>query len=114
MIRLSKARLDWGNTSFSNTLKAEIEQLDASQLPLQASLTQSSYVSEESFRVIIISTIETDDCIQVRAGVFYTGIIAGCNCSDDPTPVDTLAEYCEVQFDIDRENGEAIVTLISE
>ncbi|VAW74070.1 hypothetical protein MNBD_GAMMA15-1748 [hydrothermal vent metagenome] len=114
MTQLSKALLNQGGSSFNDTLKTEIEHLDASQLPLQAGLSQSSYVSDEPFRVMVISTSETDAHIQVRAGIFYTGIIAGCNCSDDPTPVDVLPEYCEVALDINKRDGETIVTLISE
>ena len=112
MIRLTRSTGAWGSNLFNDTLKAEIEQLDASQLPLQAGLAHSSYVSEEDFRVMIIDDRETANGIRVRAGIFYTGIIAGCNCSDDPTPVDTQTEYCEVQLDIDRETAETIITLM--
>ena len=111
MIRLNKANLDWGTSRFNATLKAEIEQLKASELPLQASLSQSSYVSDEPFQVMVIGATETASHIQVRAGIFYSGVIAGCNCADDPTPVETQTEYCEVMFDIDRESGETTVAL---
>jgi len=112
MIRLTKAVKAWGNDDFSGILKAEIEQLDATQLPLQAGLSHSSYVSEDSFQAMIISTNATADHIRVRVGIFYAGIIAGCNCSDDPTPVDTQAEHCEIHFDINRETGETAITLM--
>ena len=111
MIQLGKAYLEWGDNNFNDTLKSEIEQLDATQLPLQASLSQSSYMSDEPFRMMVISAMDTGSHIQVRAGIFYTGVIAGCNCADDPTPVDTQTEYCEVMLDIDKENGETTVTL---
>lgn len=103
--------MDWGTSRFNETLKTEIEQLKASQLPLQAGLSQSSYVSDEPFRVMIIGTNETASHIQVRAGIFYSGVIAGCNCADDPTPVEAQTEYCEVMFDIDRKSGETTVAL---
>ncbi len=113
MIRLEKAHLEWGSDCFRSTLRAEIEQLDAAQLPLQAGLSQSSYVSDEPFRVMIIGSTETVSHIQVRTGIFYTGIIAGCSCADDPTPVEPQTEYCEVMFDIDKKSGEATVVLCS-
>jgi hypothetical protein len=50
----------------------------------------------------------------VKAGIFYTGVIAGCSCADDPTPVDELNEYCVVQFDIDRMTAETTVRLLAE
>lgn len=112
MIRLTRSTEAWGTDHFSDTLKVEIEQLDATQLPLQAGLTHSSYVSEDDFRVMILGDKETPSGIRVRAGIFYTGIIAGCNCADDPTPVDTQTEYCEVQLDIDSKTGETIIKLL--
>ncbi len=113
MILLNHSLPCWGSASFSDSIKSEIEQLNADQLPLQAGLSQSSYISEDPFRVMIINTTGTEHCIQVRAGIFYTGIIAGCNCSDDPTPVDTLPEYCEVDFEINITSGETNVVLVS-
>jgi hypothetical protein len=47
---------------------------------------------------MIISRADQPDCIQVKAGLLYTGIIVGCSCADDPTPVDEINEYCEMQF----------------
>jgi len=52
--------------------------------------------------------------IRVKAGIFYTGVIAGCSCADDPTPIDEQNEYCVVQFDIDRTTADATVTLLAE
>ncbi len=111
MLQLTKAATAWRQNGFNTILKEEIEQVDASQLPLQAGLSQSSYVSDEPFRVMVIGSTDTDNCIRVHIGVFYTGIIAGCNCADDPTPVDTQTEYCEMLVEIDRQSGEAVVTL---
>jgi len=114
MIKLEKACLDWGRKCFNETFKHEVEQLDALQLPLQAGLSQSSVVSDEPFRVMVISSAESQHHIEVRAGIFYSGIIAGCSCSDDPTLVEPQTEYCELVFTIDRESGEMRVTLASE
>ncbi|MEZ5541890.1 MAG: hypothetical protein R3F42_07590 [Pseudomonadota bacterium] len=49
--------------------------------------------------------------IHARAGLFYTGIIAGCSCADDPTPVEEQAEYCVVDITIDRLTGAATIRL---
>lgn len=111
-MRMIRSARTWGNADFNNILKTEIEQLDAEQLPLQAGLSHSSYVSEDAFRVMIISATEISGRIHARAGIFYSGIIAGCSCADDPTPVDTQTEYCEVQLDIDSKTGETTITLI--
>jgi hypothetical protein len=48
----------------------------------------------------------------LKAGVFYTGIIAGCSCSDDPSPVDEQNEYCDLLFTIDKLTAETQITLL--
>ncbi len=52
--------------------------------------------------------------VRVKAGIFYKGVIAGCNCADDPSPIDEQNEHCVVQFLIDRLTAEASVTLLTE
>ena len=111
MILLTKALKAWGTADFRNILKAEIEQLDASQLPLQQGLTTGSYAVANKPEVMIISASEGKNVVRVKAGIFFTGIIAGCSCADDPTPVDEQNEYCEVLLDIDRATGETRVIL---
>ena len=111
MLQLTNTLKAWGTPACKDTIKSEIEALDAAQLPLQQGLAQSSYVSDEPFRTMVISLGEQDDRLQAKIGIFYSGVIAGCNCADDPTPVDTYPEYCVVQVDIDKDSGEATVAL---
>ena len=114
MIRFTNAIEAWGTPAFQNILKEEIEQLDAEQLPLQQGLTISSYAADKKAKAMIIAISERPDRIRVKAGIFYSGIIAGCSCADDPTPVDEQNEYCVVQFDIDKGTGEATVFLVKD
>lgn len=114
MIRLSKALTAWGTPEFRDILKQDIEHLDAGQLPLQQGLSTGSYAMGDKFSVMIIGVTDDDKVIHAKAGVFYGGIIAGCSCADDPTPVDEHHEYCEVQFDIDKITAETTVTLAAE
>ncbi|MDP1683376.1 MAG: hypothetical protein Q8L39_16590 [Burkholderiales bacterium] len=104
----------WGTPAFEVILKNEIEQMDAALLPLQQGLAQSSYTDGANRSVMIISVTEGAGFIRVKTGIFYTGMIAGCSCADDPTPMSELAEYCEVQFDIDQITAETTVTLLEE
>jgi len=114
MIRLHEALAAWGSAAFHDILKSEIEQLAPGQLPLQQGLSVSSAVSNSPHTVRIIRFDDSPDCIRVRAGIFYSGVIAGCSCADDPTPVDEQNEYCEVQLEIDKRSAETRVTLIPE
>ena len=111
MIRLPRSLAALGQADFREVLKAEIEGLDGRLLPLQQGLTHSSYALTEPFRVMIIDVAELPKRVEVKVGVFYQGLIPGCACADDPTPEDEYDEYCELCFDIDRDSGEALVSL---
>jgi len=112
MLHFSKALQSWNKPDFNDALKDEIAKININQLPLQQALAQSSYVSDTDFGVVILNASEEENNIIVKAGMFFFGIIAGSCCSDDPTPVDEVAEYCELEFYIDKENGNTSVSLI--
>lgn len=114
MIQLPNALNAWGTPEFEAILKQEIEQLDAGCLPLQQGLSVSSYVTDRPFQAMLISVREETGLIRVKAGIFYTGVIAGCSCADDPTPIDELNEYCVLQFCIDRFTADTTVELLAE
>ena len=111
MIRLSRALAACGTPALRDTLKQEIEALGAGDLPLQEGLSAGSYALDRDLRVMILALAEEPATIRVRAGVFFSSIIAGCSCADDPTPIDEQTEYCEVRIDIDRATGETTVAL---
>ena len=113
MIRFIDALNAWGTPDFNAILRQEIERLTAEQLPLQQGLSRGSYSDGKGLSVMIISITDQPTLIRAKTGIFYSSIIAGCSCADDPTPVDDINEYCELQFDIDKTNAEATVTLLS-
>lgn len=112
MITLSKSLAAWTTPAFTSVLKAEIEALDGNRLPLQQGLARTSYAIPEGFSAIILSTTELPDAIRVKVGLSYRGIIPGCSCADDPTPVDEVPEYCVVQMDIDKKTAVTTVVLL--
>jgi hypothetical protein len=114
MIRLPESLKAWGTPEFREVFKQEFERIEAVRLPLQQGLARSSHVSERPFQVILLGTHEDADAVQIKAGIFYAGIIAGCSCADDPTPIDELTEYCVVQISIDRTTADTTVTLLEE
>lgn len=114
MIKLTKSLKAWETPDFASLLKKELEDLDITVLPLQQGLTQSSFSLENKFQVMIIAVSEESDFIRAKVGIFYSGLIPGCSCADDPTPVTEYSEYCEVHFDIDKGTAVTTVKLLSE
>jgi len=114
LISLPQSVAAWDGEAFSDVFKREVEQLRHDQLPLQQGLALSSYVSEEPFRVMVINREGDDAQLRIKAGVFYSGIIAGCSCADDPTPTDVQAEYCDLQFVIDRRDASTQIELLAD
>ncbi len=112
MIRLTNALNAWGTPEFKDVLKKEFEQLDADQLPLQQGLSAGNYVLGDKFSVMILGTSEDENFIHAKAGIFYSSILGGCACADDPTPVSELNEYCEVRLDIDKKTAETKISLL--
>lgn len=111
MVQLPRALRAWNTPAFEATLKDELEQLGAGHLPLQQGLSASSQVLDGEISVMLIKAAELPDRIRVRVGVFYAGIIAGCNCADDPSPVDANPEYCELWVEIDKSGAHVRVAL---
>lgn len=114
VINLSDTLAAWNSPQFEDVLKREISTLDPALLPLQKGLSHSSYVGNGKLGVVMLAARSSTSLVTVRAGLMYTGVDAGSCCADDPTPVIERAEYCEVQFDIDRATGAAVVTLVEE
>ncbi len=112
MIHLALSLQAWGTPEFKSILKREIEGLDAGLLPLQAGLSQSSHVLDEPFEAVVLGVSEVGGAISARVGIFYAGIVAGCSCADDPTPIEAQNEYCEVLFEIDPSTAATRIALL--
>ena len=103
----------WNTPSFNAFLKQEVCSLDSNLLPLQQGLQNSSYAISDKLSVTVLDVKEDAANIIVKAGLLYNGIIAGCSCADDPTPIDETNEYCDVLFCINKQTAETTVTLVS-
>ena len=112
MIKLVQSRDAWGTPEFKSVLKHELEQLGVAELPLQQGLRSGSHALDDNVEIMIFNVSETETTIHAKAGIFYKSIIAGCSCSDDPTPIDEVNEHCEVKLSIDKFSAEAKINLI--
>ena len=109
MIKLENSIQAWSTPEFKSVFKQEVQQLRPSDLPLQGQLSQTSYLSDSEFTVIVQSVSDEENTISVKAGLFFSGIISGSCCADDPTPVDEQTEYCELLFNINKQTGDTII-----
>jgi len=112
MIRLEDTVRAWATPEFEEVFKREVGRLDIGQLPLQQGLSQGSYASDRHLKVLVISAASSQGLIQVKAGIFYTGILPGCACSDDAAPESEYTEYCEVLFAINERNAGCTISLL--
>ena len=112
MIRMSRALEAWGTQDFCDVVKQELMRLKVDQLPLQEAISQGNYVLDEPISVMNVKADESGETIRARAGIFFLTVIAGCNCADDPTPVEKINEYCEILVNIDKKTALVSVDLI--
>jgi hypothetical protein len=114
MLSLGKTLAAWLTPDFEDAFKHEAELLGVDELPLQQGLSQGSYASDERLKVVVIRVSDKPDEIHVKAGIFYTGVLPGCACSDDAAPDNEYTEYCEMLFTINLKTAETTVSLLSD
>lgn len=90
---------------FAAQFRLALSSLDVEQLSLQQAVKNGSIALNQGISVMIISHQQTELLLEVKVGIFFRSMIAGCNCADDPSPVDTLEEYAEAWFYIDRRDA---------
>lgn len=97
-----------------STFKAEIASVPADELPLERGMRRGSVATDnasgEAVSAMVIATEMDEHVLRLRAGLFFTSVIAGCACTDDPSPMSDEPEYCEVEFEIDRREGTTLGT----
>jgi len=114
MILLTDALKARETPLFQAALKQAIEALDPRLLPLQQGLRISSQATDQPVQAMVIDIADATDYVRAKVGIFYTGVIAGCNCADDPSPIDEQNEYCVMAFLIDTRTAETSVTVLPE
>ncbi len=63
----------------------------------------------DSMQLSLLSAALDGDHIKVKLGVFFQSVIAGCQCADDPNPIDSMPEYAEVEILIDPHDGSGCI-----
>jgi len=111
MLRLTESLRRQGSEAFRDTLKDELESLANGSLPLDKGCSRGGYADDREMAVTILDVTQGDRFIRARVGVFFSEVVAGCSCGDDPL---TESAYCEMEVAIDKESAEAEFMVISE
>ena len=112
MFYLRKSLHTWQSDEFNTAFMKEIADLNPDVLPLQQGLRYSSYALSDNISSSILSVLSENENILIKVGLFYTGVISGCNCADDPTSMNVNNEYCDVLFCINKKTAATTVTLV--
>ena len=103
-IKLPGSLRDWHTKNFASTFNREILDLPSGTLPLQSRGMQNGLVDDTNLSLVVLQQAETEKECSVKAGVFFSEIIGGCSCGDEPAAENA---YCEVWIEISKTTAEA-------
>jgi len=99
------------SSTFEKALKRELENLPAGTLPLENGTSRGGFVDDSDISVTVINVKQDENSFQAKVGIFFTEIIAGCGCGDDPMPENA---YCEMLIIIDKTTSDAKFEVIQQ
>lgn len=108
---LKESLKHWNTASFKDVFKTELLSLDTTLLPLHLATNQGGHVDYSSIGLTILSISEGKNLINVKAGIFFTEIVGGCNCDDDPGESNN---YCILLISIDKNTSTCSFSLLDE
>ena len=98
----------WGTDEFPQYFKQAVQSLELGVLPLKDCCNHSAVIDQTTIEVIILSSRETKEIVEVKTGVFFCEVLSGCACSDDPSQAKILENsYCELMISLDKNTKEA-------
>lgn len=104
---MTRCRLDAGlggdrGQDFADKLVRALRALPAGSLPLTAACTQGGWVDDSDLAISVLTISGDDGAVSARVGVFFTEVVGGCNCNDDPVG---CSAYGVVRVTLDRTTG---------
>jgi hypothetical protein len=111
MPKFTDALRHWPSPDFPRALKQELEQLAPGALPLDKATTLGGFIDDSQLTATIFSVAETETAIEAHIGVFFTEILIGCSCGDDPEPHNA---YCRLRICIDKQTAAATFYLLAD
>ena len=104
MTLLPQSLKHWNTPGFAAALKAELASLDDGVLPLQHAATHGGMIDSNKLSISVISTNEIADGLLARVGIFFTEVVGGCSCGDEPFEANA---YCVLDISLDKSTGAA-------
>jgi hypothetical protein len=96
----------FGGPAFAEVLRRELLALPDGHLAIAGE--QGGLVDPASLGLTLLSSRADAERIEVVVGVFFTEIVGGCSCGDEPFGVNG---YLELSVRIDRTDGAAMILL---
>ncbi|RUA05866.1 MAG: hypothetical protein DSY43_03605 [Gammaproteobacteria bacterium] len=88
---------------FTHAFKEAFKLLPVGDLPLSVCCQHSGNIDENSIVVTILSSAETEKIVQLKIGIFFQEVLAGCACSDDSSQAMIYENgYCELTAEINK------------
>lgn len=75
--------------------------LSTGALPAPLCCSRGGQIAPEDWSVSVLETRRSGDEIAARVGLFFTEIVGGCNCHDEPP---RFSDYCELRLEISGES----------
>ncbi len=95
----------WGSASFSDVLKAELENLRSDVLPIAHVIEQGNRLDDSDLGIIVNAITDDGQKIIADIGVFFAQILSCVTCGGGDGVHDEA--YCELRVTIDKGTGEA-------
>jgi hypothetical protein len=89
--------------TIEKALKRELESLPSGTLPLHGCITRGGYVDDSDISATVIHVHQEEHRMLCKVGIFFSEIIVGCSCGEDPFPQHA---YCELMVSIDKTTAE--------
>jgi len=107
--RFPKSMAAWQSEDFTRVLKDEIEAMGAGALPLDEGTAHGGFVDDADITAVPFTSVDDEHSVVADVGIFFTEIVAGCSCGDEP---ETVNAYCRLRIRIDRASAEAEVSVV--
>ncbi|RKT43998.1 glucosamine--fructose-6-phosphate aminotransferase [Thiocapsa rosea] len=96
----------FGTPAFPEVLRRELLALQDGVLPIAGE--HGGLIDPETLGLTLLSSCADAERIEVVVGVFFTEIVGGCSCGDEPFEVNG---YTELRLRIERTHGAAVILL---